>query len=333
MKVVTQSTYGAPDALGLTTAPAPEAGPRDVLVAVAASVVTQGDRRLRAGDFPGLTFVPGRLALGLTGPRAAVPGTMFSGTVAAVGAEVTRFSVGDRVFGGALSGAWAERLCLPEDGPLARVPAGLSLAEAAALPYGGGTATHFLDTLGELRAGERVCVLGAAGAVGRMAVQLAAARGATVTAVCGAADAALCERLGAAKVLDYRAADYRAHGPYDLIFDTTSATTFGAARGALAEGGRLLALEVSASLLAWAAWTAVSGSRRAIVGTTFGDAAQMEKLADLAASGAMRPVLDRTFDLDDIAAAHAHLERARPKGDVVVRVSAAADRPPLRVAG
>ncbi|MCB9662901.1 MAG: NAD(P)-dependent alcohol dehydrogenase [Alphaproteobacteria bacterium] len=319
MHAIVQHTYGSPDVLKPAELPRPEVGPRQVLVEVHAASVTQGDRRLRSGDFPGITWLPGRLAMGLTGPRTPVPGTGFAGRVVEVGAEVTTFAVGDDVFGGAPHGAYAELLVMEADGPLTRMPDGLTFAEAATLPYGALTALVFLRDLGKLRAGERVCILGASGGVGRMAVQLARHLGADVTAVCSPAHAARVQALGAHVVVD-RHADgaWQAAGPYDLILDTVGAVSFLTARRALAPGGRHASLHVTTGQLLAAAWTAMTGGRRALLGVALPSAEAFDEVRGLVETGALRPVLAGSWPLADAALAHARLEAGNPGGDLVV---------------
>ncbi|MEZ4268506.1 MAG: NAD(P)-dependent alcohol dehydrogenase [Myxococcota bacterium] len=322
MRAITQTTYGGPDRLSLAEVARPTPGPRDVLIEVHASAVTQGDRRLRAGDFPGITWLPGRLAIGLTGPRQPVCGTMFAGRVVERGAEVTRFSVGDAVFGSPGVGAWATHVAMPEDGSLAAMPAGLTFEEAASLPYGGVTALVFLGDLGQLAPGEHVCILGASGGVGRFAVQVARHMGAEVTAVSSRETHALVRSLGADHVVDYRTQDFtQTARPYDLVLDTVGTTSFRACRRALSPTGRYLSLLVTARLLIDMLVTRLRGGQRAITGVAMDRPQELDELRALAEAGVIRPVIDGVFPLEEIAKAHAHLESSATHGTVVVRVS------------
>ncbi|MCB9745756.1 MAG: NAD(P)-dependent alcohol dehydrogenase [Alphaproteobacteria bacterium] len=323
MQAITQKLYGTPDVLTLAQVEAPEVGEDEVLVRVHASAVTQGDRRLRSGDFPGITWLPGRLMMGLTGPRAGTPGTMFSGVVVAKGAAVTRFEVGDAVFGSADNGAWAELLRMKADGPLAARPAGLDHAEAAALPYGGLTSMVFLQEMGALQAGQRVCILGASGGVGRHAVQLAKHLGAHVTAVCSARNHARVLELGADAVVDYHSQDYRdAEAPFDLIFDTVGASRFDLARQALTPEGRYLSLMVTLDLIAAQISSSLSGGQLALLGVAVPDAQRMDALRELIEAGALKPQIGRRFSLPHISQAHAWLESGEAQKDVIVDVAA-----------
>jgi NADPH:quinone reductase-like Zn-dependent oxidoreductase len=314
MFAITQHRYGPPSVLTPAELPDPVAGPRDVVVEVRALVVTQGDLRLRSGAFPGLFWLPARLALGLTGPRASVGGTSFAGRVCAVGREVTGVAVGDDVFGLRMSGAHAERIVLPKDGAFARLPAGWSHAEAATLPYAAGTAVDFLHDKAELKAGERVAILGAAGAVGRMAVQVARHRGAHVTAVVRGGDAGWLRELGADEVTTLDALD----GSFDLLFDTPGALTPSRARRWLGPEGRYATLLITLAALLHLLRRAVFGGPRVVTGTAVDSAASMERLRALAEAGVLRPRIGPTFPLRELHLAHACAEAGGLHHDVIV---------------
>lgn len=317
MRAAIQKVYGGPEVLAVGEVADPALRPRDVLVEVHASPVTYGDRRLRAADFPALFAPIAPLVLGWSGPRSR-PGTMFAGRVVAVGAQVTGFAVGDDVFGASLSGAYAERVAVPESGAIARMPAGLSYAEAAALPYGACTALYFLRDLGGLRAGQRLLVVGAAGGVGDFAVQIGKALGAHVTAVCARRSFDRMRQIGADACIDYATEDFATSGErWDVVFDTISAASFGRARRALVRGGALLSLEMSATVLFWSVFARLFG-RRVKTGGTMGEARLLEAVAAMAAQGAVRPNLRATYALDEIARAHAEAERRGADGVVLV---------------
>ena len=227
MQQAVQDQYGAPQVLSLeeTTIPTPAAD--QVLIQVHASSVTQGDRRLRAADFPGATALVGRLMFGLTRPRHRTGGTNFAGKVVAVGSSVVNFAVGDEVFGTVDHSAYAEFIALAADARIARIPRGIDYAQAAAAPYGAGTALSFKRDIAKLKAGERVLIVGASGGVGRYAIQIARHMGAEVTAVCSARHADWVRELGASEVIDYRSVDYTRLGKnWDVIFDTSSGDGF-----------------------------------------------------------------------------------------------------------
>ncbi|HMV69606.1 MAG TPA: NAD(P)-dependent alcohol dehydrogenase [Myxococcota bacterium] len=322
MKAIVQDRYGSPRALSLAEVEAPRVGDHDVLIDVRAAAVTHADRRLRSGDYPGVVWLPARLAMGFTGPRNR-PGTMFAGRVAAVGAAVTRLRVGDDVFGSLLQegGAYAEQLVVPEDGRLARTPGGLSYAQAAALPYGAITALLFLRDLAEVKPGDRVYILGASGGVGALAVQVARHLGAEVTGACSARHIDRVLALGAHRAVDYRA-QARDEGPYDVILDTVGATTFQAARRSLTPRGRYLSLVVTARLIWDVIVTSIRGGQRALTSSAPGTAAHLDDVRALVEQGALRPVVDRSFPMEQAAEAHAWQEGGRAEGTVILNIGA-----------
>lgn len=318
MRAVQGLRYGAPDVLSLVEVRRPSPRRDEVLVEVRASAVTQGDRRVRAADFPGAMALPGRLAVGLTAPRHAVQGTNFAGRVAAIGEGVTRFAVGDEVFGLAPHGAHAEYLVVAEGGAIARAPSGLAVADAAALPYGATTALSFLRDLARVRPGDRVAILGASGEVGRFAVQVARHLGAEVTGVCSR-DRDLVAELGAHDVVDLDS--LLASGRrFDVIFDTAPVSRFSRLRGSLAPQGRYLGVHVTLGSLTWMAMSSLLGGPRAIVGVSLPGSAEMDALRELVDAGALRPVIARRFPLASVSAAHAFLEAGPTRGSVVVDV-------------
>ncbi|MCA9559731.1 MAG: NAD(P)-dependent alcohol dehydrogenase [Myxococcales bacterium] len=330
MQAAIHTQYGAPESLTVGEAPIPSVGADQVVVRVFASPVTQGDRHVRAADFPGIGWLPGRLMMGLLRPKNRVPGGNFAGRVVEVGADVTRFAVGDDVFGACDSGAQAEFVAVKAEGAIAKMPAGVRYDEIADAPYGAGTAVTFLEKLAELGAGERVLILGASGGVGRAAVQIAKARGAEVTGVASAAKADLVRALGADHVLDYRAVDpTTGDRRYDVVFDTAGRIGFRQVRRVLARRGRFLTTRLSASILFWMLLTKLFGARRALFGLALPDAALVERVRALFEAGALRPVIDQRFPLTRIAQAHVRVESGAARGSVVITL---AEPEPLRVA-
>lgn len=310
--------YGPAQVLETRELSRPDVGEREVLIEVRAAAVTAGDRRLRAADFPSFTALPGRLMIGVTSPRHAVQGTMFAGRVVAVGRAVTRFAVGDDVFGSTEHGAYAEYLALPQDGALARMPAGLGYDAAASIPYGGVTALRFLRDLAEVKPGDEVLIVGASGGVGRFAVQIAKHLGARVTAVASANSFELLRSLGADRVIDYHVEDFTdAAERWDVIFDVAGASSFGASRRVLTERGRYLTLFVSVGVLLQMALTALRGGPKAKFAVALGTAEDMEALRDLIVDGAIAPDVGPRFPLARIAEAHAAAE-ANALGTVMV---------------
>ncbi len=320
MKAIITTNYGGPEVLTLEDVPAPEVGPNDLLVEVRASPVTAGDRRLRAADFPSFTALPGRMMVGAFRPRRPVQGSMFAGRVVAVGDAVEHYAVGDDVFGSVSDGAWAERLTVPADGPVAKIPPGVSYAEAAEVPYGAVTALRFLRDLADVQPGEHVAIVGAAGGVGRFAVQVAAILGARVTAVSDAGDASLVRELGARDVVDYRTENFlEGSSEYDVIFDLADVTSFSRCRHALTSRGRYLTPMATPESLWNTFSTQWSSGQRAHFGVAFGTAGDMAQIATWLEEGRLRAVVARELPLEEMAEAH-RLAAQRPAGGVVVRL-------------
>lgn len=323
MKAAITPSYGPADVLQTRELPTPTIGEHQVLVQIHATPVTAGDRRLRAADFPSIAAVPGRLMMGVLRPRNIVQGTMFAGRIVEVGSAVTQYAVGDDVFGSTDHGAYAEYLPMPEDGAMAKMPAGLSYEEAAAVPYGAGTALYFLRDLGSVGSGDKVLIVGASGGVGRFAVQLAKHLGAEVTAVCSRQSFELVESLGADHVIDYQSEDFSQNGlRYDVIFDVAGATSFCRSRPSLTRDGRYLTLFISVGVLLQMAVTSIIGGPRAKFSVALGKQDDMEQLRELMEQGVIPPVIAQRYPLERIADAHAEAETSRPHGSVMVTVAA-----------
>ena len=330
MKAAFQNQFGSPQVLSIKEVERPAITTNQVLVQVHASPVTQGDRRLRAADYPGISSVIGRLMFGVFRPRNPIPGTMFAGRVAAVGQDVTGLSVGDDVFGSSDNSAHAEYLAVPEDGPIALMPPGVDYAEAAATPYGAGTALAFLRDVAQVQPGDQVLIVGASGGVGRFAVQIARHLGAQVTGVASAPKAAMVQELGATEVIDYDSEDYTRNGKrYDVIFDTSTGDGFRAARRSLTARGRYVTVYLNLLVLAQMLVTSLFRGRSVKSSVVLGDQELTRDVAALLEQRAIRPLLAAQYPLARIADAHTELEENRPGGEVVVMIGAP---PSLRAA-
>jgi NADPH:quinone reductase-like Zn-dependent oxidoreductase len=316
MRAWIATAYGGPEVLALRDVPMPVPGPGDILIRMQATTVSSGDRRIRALDLPPGMRLAGRLALGLRRPRRAVLGAELTGVVAAVGARVVRFAVGDEViaYPGFGQGAHAEYCRMPADGMVVPRPADMSLETAAALGFGGTAARDYLRRA-KLRAGERVLVIGASGTVGAALVQLAVAEGAIVSAVTSTANLDLARASGATEAIDYTVRDITA-GPesWDIVADAVGALGFRRALPILAEGGRYLAIAGGlGDLLARR-----RGSRRCIAGPAAERADDLAALVDLAHRGILRPPIDAVFPFEALPAAHARADTGRKRGSAVV---------------
>ncbi len=322
MRAIVQTGYGAPDVLTLRELPRPTPARGEVLIEVRAASVTSADSRLRAMRLPSGFGLIGRLIFGVFGPRRAIPGVELAGVVVAVGPDVRRFSMGDSVFGlsSARMGAHAEYVALPERSPLASMPPGLTFEDAAALAFGGLTMRSFYRRA-SLTAGERVLVNGASGAVGVAAVQLARLAGAHVTAVCSARNAELARSLGAERVIDYALEDFaEAEAAWDVVVDTVGNAPYPRVRRALRPGGRLLAVVATLGQILRSPFVDRRARHRVVAGPGEERVEDLEALAALVERGEYRAVIDRTYPLEEIAAAHALVDGGHKRGSVVLLV-------------
>jgi NADPH:quinone reductase-like Zn-dependent oxidoreductase len=321
MKAAVFTTYGPPDVVHEADVDTPVPGPNQVLVRVHAATVTAADRAFRSG-----TPRFARLFTGLRRPKKSVLGTEFAGEVSAVGAAVTRYTVGDEVFGATDRGlgAHAEYVCVRDDGALAALPTGLSYAEAVTLVDV--TALVFLRDHAKLHSGQSILINGASGSVGVHAVQFARYFGADITAVCSGAGAELVARLGADRVVDYTGTDFTKEGrTYDVIFDVAGTSSYGRCRRLLKPGGRYLTTVPSLAIMVHAPWTAVVGSRRAVIAFTglrpvAAKAKDLALVKELAEAGRIVPVVDQTVPLARIADAYRHLDRQGKRGTTVLEL-------------
>ena len=287
-------------ALQIQDVPKPAPQPYELLVRTKASSVCRGDVNLR--KIPRVILVTLGMVFGFKPMK--IPGVEFAGVVEAVGTSVTRFKPGDEVFGtatGLACGGNAEYLCVPEQrkmGVIAAKPAKLSWAQAAVLPVGGMMAVQILKRL-DLRKGSRLLVYGASGSVGSYAVQLGLYYGAEVTAVCSTANQQLAAGLGAGQVLDYTAHDWidRA-GRFDAIIDAVGKLPRSARKQLLVPGGKYASIRAPTKEVQ----------------------AELELLAELADQGQITPLIDRSYPLDQAAAAHAYVEQKHKRGNVVIVV-------------
>jgi NADPH:quinone reductase-like Zn-dependent oxidoreductase len=314
--------YGPPGVVRIERTPVPRVGDDSVLVKIVLTTVSSADARLRELRVPGGFWAVAPLALGVLRPRTAILGSEFAGVVERVGAKVTRFKPGDRVFGGddAL-GCHAEFKAIPETGCIDVIPAHLSPHDAVATMFGGNTALGFLD-IAKVARGMQVLVVGASGAVGSAAIQIARIQGAEVTGVCGARNAARVLGWGANQIVDYASGDYTAGTQrYDVIFDATGAASLSACRKILAPRGRLiLAAGGVRQTFLLPGWSAIRGGPRVIAGPMDFGPARFKRLAEWVWTGAFKPFVERTYPFAQIVEAHAAVDDGRKVGNIAVEV-------------
>jgi len=323
MRAIVQDKYGPPAVLELREIEQPAVKDDQVLVRVYAAGVNPGDWFLLRG----IPYVL-RLAYGLFRPRNKVLGLAVAGRVEAAGSKASKFQPGDEVYAGISRGGFAEYACVPE-GALARKPANLSFAQAAAVPVVGVTALQGLRDAGRLQPGQRVLINGASGGVGTFAVQLAKAFGAEVTGVCSTRNVELVRSIGADHVVDYTQEDFTRSGPrYDLILDNVGNRSLSDCRRALATRGTFIPNANSAGrwiggYLGRAAEALlvspfVPQTLRPFSATDKGE--DLVALAQLIEAGKVTPVIDRTYPLSETAAALGYYGQGHTRGKVVITV-------------
>jgi NADPH:quinone reductase-like Zn-dependent oxidoreductase len=322
MKAVVHNTYGSPDVLELEQIDKPEPADDEVLVRVRAASVNPADWYTLTGPFVA------RVPNGLRRPKDNRLGVDYAGEVEAVGANVTHFRPGDEVFGGR-TGAFAEYVCAREDRGVVPKPANVTFEEAAAVPIAALTALQGLRDKGQVQAGQSVLINGASGGVGTFAVQIAKALGAEVTGVCSTRNVDIVRSIGADHVIDYTKEDFtRSDGRYDLILDVAGSKSWSELKRVLEPDGRLVIVGApkSKGILGPLAHimklrlASVLGSRKAVFFISKVNKADMQTLRELLESGEVKPVVDRRYDLGEIADAFRYLGDGHAQGKIVVTV-------------
>jgi NADPH:quinone reductase-like Zn-dependent oxidoreductase len=306
MKAIVCTRYGPPEVLQLQEVEKPIPKQNEVLIKICATAVTASDCIIRGFKVPPSLWLPMGLAIGFTKPRKSILGMVLAGEIEAVGKAVRGFERGNQVYAFNILrfGAYAEYTCLPENSVLAAKPSNITYEEAAAIPYGGLLALHFLRQ-GQIQSGQHVLIYGASGAVGTAAVQLARSFGATVTGVCSSTHVALVQSLGAEHVLDYTKEERTPIGAhYDLIFDAV-----GKAKSSP------LKVQCKEALTPNGTCLSVDEGRPEV--RTEG----LRFLTELIEAGKIHSVIDRRYPLEQMAEAHRYVETGHKQGNVVITVA------------
>ena len=307
MEAIVCTKYGPPEVLQLKEVEKPTPKNNEVLIKIYATAVTASDIFIRGSQLPLHEWITMRLLLGLTRPRKPIQGMVLAGEIESLGKDVKRFRKGDQVYGftGFRFGAYAEYTCMPENeskpGCLAIKPAAMNYEEAAAVPYGGMFATHYVNK-GDIQTGQKVLIYGASGAIGTTAVQLAKYFGAEVTGVCGTTNLELVKSLGADSVIDYTKEDSIKKGElYDFILDAAGKSKSSKlklqCKKALTQNGKYISVDDGIPKLS---------------------SEYLVMLKELIDAGHFKAVIDRCYPMEQIVEAHRYVGKRHKKGNVVI---------------
>jgi NADPH:quinone reductase-like Zn-dependent oxidoreductase len=325
MKAIVCTAYGGPDVLRLEEVEKPRAKAGEVLVRVHATTASRADCEIRRFEFPAWVWLPIRLAFGVVKPRVRILGQEFAGEVEALGEGPTAFAPGDRVYGttGIGLGAYAEYVRAGgrrAGSVVGLMPAALSYAEAAAVPYGAMEALRFLRK-GGIGAGQRILIIGAGGSFGTYAVQLAKQAGAEVVAVDSGGKLEMLRELGADQVVDYTAGDFtEGAGDFDIVFDVVGRAPFGQVVRLLRPGGRYVVANPHTAQLLRGLWASLTSDKKMIIGSGAATDEHLRAVTELIEAGELRPVVDRRYPLEQAAEAHRYAETEQKLGNIVIVV-------------
>lgn len=321
MKASICTKYGRPEVLQIQEVEKPTPKENEVLIKIIASSVTAADSMMRRGS-PYF----GRLFIGLTKPKNPITGTGFSGIVEDLGISVSKFKIGDAVFGESILGAGTntEYVTVTEDGILAIKPKNITDSEAAVVCDGALTSMSFLKDIAQIKKGQYILINGASGSLGSAAVQIAKSFGAHVTGVCSTANIEMVKSLGADEVIDYSKENFLNQGlHYDVIYDSVGKMSYPKSKKILSEKGVFVSPVLSVSLLLQVLISAIFGSKKAKFSATgLRPANELTPLLlaikSMMELGELKSIIDRTYPLNQIADAHRYVDSGRKKGNVVL---------------
>ena len=328
MKAIVYEKYGPPDVIQLKEVEKPVPKDNEVLIKIYAVTVNTGDCEMRRSEIPNLIWLLVRIFFGLIKPRKKILGAYLAGKIEATGKEVKQFRKGDPVIAGsgARFGAYAEYICLPEEGSLAIKPVNMTYEEAAGVPLGGLNALHYLRKA-KIQSGEKVLINGAGGSFGTFAVQLAKYYGAEVTAVDSTDKLEMLRSLGADHVIDYTQEDFTKSGQtYDVIFNVVIKSSFSDNLRSLKQKGRYLLTNpaglsqmVRGLLTSMISNPAFGGTGKKVILEFASEKSEdLIFLKEHIEAWNLKSVIDRTYPLEQAVEAHRYVETGQKKGNVVL---------------
>ncbi|EMY68593.1 NAD(P)-dependent alcohol dehydrogenase [Leptospira vanthielii] len=318
MKVITARKYGTPEVLRLEEWETPSPKKNEIRIKIYNTSVNSADWRLRKPD-PKLV----RLFFGITKLRQPILGGSISGVVDAVGENVTKFQVGDKIFGstGLRMGAYAESICLPESSVITILPKEMSFPEGATLPFGSLTALDFIQKC-NLQKNQTIIIYGASSSVGTAAIQLTKHFGAIVTAVCSKGNFELVKSLGADFVMDYEGFHSESHNKtYDVVFECVGKSSTPSNLKHLTQGGVLVLVGASFKDMFQAAWISLTKKINIKFGPIAETLENLNFLAELTKNGTFKVVIDKSYPLEEMVEAHRYVEAGHKKGNVVINIT------------
>ena len=323
MKAIIVTRYGGPEVLQVKEILTPSVKENEVLIKIHVAAVNNTDPVFRKGK----PFIS-RIFTGLLKPKHSIPGDVLAGEVIVIGKNVTRFKIGDRVYGytTAALGAHAQCICLSENSAITIIPENISYEEAAGIVDGGHTALVFLRDKGEVSNKQKVLIYGASGSIGTAAVQLSNAYGAEVTGVCSTTNIEMIKSLGVNRAIDYTKNDFTQENiKYDIIFDTVAKKSFSQCKNVLTKNGIYLTTFPTPDVLFKGIFQSKRRGKRALfVAAGMKPANEkienLQYLSELIKNEKIKTVISKRYSMDDIALAHRYVETGHKKGNVIINI-------------
>ncbi len=324
MKSIIVNAYGGPEVLKVENIEKPSPKSNEVLIKILATSVTRASGMMRTG-----TPYFGRIFTGIKKPKVKTPGTDLAGIVEGVGKDVKIFKIGDKVIAetGLNCGAYAEYICLPQNGLIVHQPENSSPAEATGIIDGACTALAFFTDQANINPGDKVLINGASGSIGTAAIQLAKEFGAEVTAICSGKNKSLVQELGADRVYDYTKNEFENNTTlFDVVFDTVGKLSYAKTKPHMSSNGVFLTPVMTMKTLLTMLFVTPFSKKKlkfAATGLRKHDAQMrdLKKITDLLAANKLKTIIDRVYSLDEIQKAHSYVDSGRKRGNVIISMN------------